>query len=162
MRSSPPVGNPFNLMAAPLLRLEKIHRQAENNPIIKLSAHIRECGELRRDLADNEHIGFVSSDKEAMEMLFNPAKPVEELYDQAVLCYRNATRVALNKRARQLRHGKFGLPPQANDQVICLRNSKESGLFNGMRGHISAVKEDNKQRWDMRIELPEDDRSEQL
>ena len=137
----PPVASSFNLMENPLLRLEKIHRQAESNPIIQLSAHIRKTGELLRDL-EGEHICFLTTeegDDEAMRSLFEATRGVEQMYDQAVIVYRNQTRVARNAHARNIRFGFGGaaLPPQKNEQVICLRNDRLSMLFNGMRGHFA-------------------------
>ena len=40
----PPIRGSFNLMEEPKLKLEQIHRQAENNPIIKLSIKARKKG----------------------------------------------------------------------------------------------------------------------
>ncbi|KKQ71073.1 MAG: Exodeoxyribonuclease V, partial [Candidatus Shapirobacteria bacterium GW2011_GWE2_38_30] len=42
----PPIRGDFNLMERPMVKLEKIHRQAEKNPIIKVSMLAREEGKI--------------------------------------------------------------------------------------------------------------------
>lgn len=42
----PPIRENFNLMASPDLKLQEIHRQARENPIIKLSILARETGRI--------------------------------------------------------------------------------------------------------------------
>ena len=42
----PPVRGTFNLMEKPDIRLTKIHRQAENDPIVRLSILAREEGQI--------------------------------------------------------------------------------------------------------------------
>ena len=54
----PPVMDRGSLMENPMLRLEKIHRVAEGNPIIRLSRSIREERRLDRSLEDGDAIKF--------------------------------------------------------------------------------------------------------
>jgi exodeoxyribonuclease-5 len=54
-----------------------------------------------------------------------------------VICAFNKTRVALNKRIRSLL-GRTELV-EVGDRIICLRNSKRVGLFNGMQGVVTRV-----------------------
>jgi exodeoxyribonuclease-5 len=96
-----------------------VHRQAQNDPIIRLSMDVREgrsltTGEygetriVRRDTLDPESV--ISADQ--------------------VLVGRNVTRRAYNTRMRERRGFKDALP-MADDKLVCLRNNRKKGLFNG-------------------------------
>ncbi len=116
----PPVkGAGFFTDSAPDVMLTEIHRQAQDNPIIRLSQKIREGGEvaygdygetrvIRRDDIDADRV---------MEA------------DQ-ILVGLNKTRRAYNSRIRQLL-GREGFSPVADDKLVCLRNDHEKGLLNG-------------------------------
>jgi len=132
----PPIEGRFNLMEDPQLKLEKIHRQEEGNPIIRLSMMAREEGripvgvhgpgieKMDRELEETE---------ERVDGLFAGVDP-----DTMVLCGTNRTRVALNRRIRALL-GREGDEPVPGDRVICLRNNYMSRmciLFNGMLGTV--------------------------
>lgn len=137
----PPVGGSGSLMKSPHLRLEKIHRQAEGNPIIALSKYIRENGCFPDSISENDHVKF--------ERLRFVDRLIEERYADAsakrllemgLVCYTNRRRVGLNvavRRERGLARGGQELP-RAGEHVVCLRNMKgEQGrppVANGMRG----------------------------
>jgi exodeoxyribonuclease V len=128
----PPVMSEGSLVSRPMLRLEKIHRQAEGSPIIQLSRVLREEGRLARELADGNALQFGSKSDithpRLAEML------TENKLNAAVLCWRNATRVHVNRTVRgQL--GFAGKPPQAGEPVIALRNYPP--VYNGMRGLLT-------------------------
>ncbi len=55
----PPIEGKFSLMSDPILRLEKIHRQAADNPIINLSMQIRENGKIPKGYVNNEKVQIV-------------------------------------------------------------------------------------------------------
>lgn len=139
----PPVGGSGSLMKNPSLRLEKIHRQAEGNPIIALSKMIRETGRLPDSL---------SGDAVRFDRLRFLERIVEERYADAsaarllemgLACYTNRRRVGLNVAVRRVRGmARIGRElPRAGEHVVCLRNIKESGglppIANGMRGVLS-------------------------
>lgn len=128
----PPIEGAFNLMAAPQVRLEHIHRQAAGNPIIQMSMRARE-GQ-----------GILCGDYGTVRKV--PRRPLPELvakyaadFDAAdvVLCGTNATRVALNALLRARRGYTGG--PKAGERVICLRNQAETGLMNGLCGTLTAI-----------------------
>jgi exodeoxyribonuclease-5 len=132
----PPVEGRFNLMEDPQLRLEKIHRQEEGNPIIRLSMMAREEGRIP--------VGVHGPGVEKMDRgLEETEERVDELLarhdrDTMVLCGLNRTRVALNRRMRAIL-GREGDEPVPGDRVICLRNNYKSEmcrLFNGMLGTV--------------------------
>ena len=136
----PPIGGSvahgFNLMEKPMLKLEKIHRQSANNPIIKLSIYARErgaipVGEYGKNIEKLPKASPETGER-VSELLANYSP------DMLVLCGFNHTRVKLNKHIR----GALGfeLPaPEARDRVICLRNNHEKQVYNGMLGTIHAI-----------------------
>jgi exodeoxyribonuclease-5 len=55
-----------------------------------------------------------------------------------VICAFNKTRVQLNKKMRAMK-GFTGNYPVIGDRVMCLKNNKRIGLFNGMQGEVKFV-----------------------
>lgn len=99
--------------------LTEVHRQARDNPIVRLSMDIREG----RSLEPGEYGETQVVEKSKLD----PARVLEA--DQ-VLVGRNATRRAYNQRMRE-RRGFEGTLPSAGDKLVCLRNNRKKGLFNG-------------------------------
>ena len=129
----PPVMSEGSLVTRPMLRLEKIHRQAEGSPIIQLSRVLREEGRLASELADGVHLRFGSKSDILHPRL--AAMLTENKLGAAVLCWRNATRVHVNRTVRS-QLGFSGKPPQAGEPLIALRNYPP--IYNGMRGLLTA------------------------
>lgn len=121
----PPVMGDGSLMQNPDLRLEKIHRQAEGNPIIQLSRVLREEGRFDRSLADGHRVQFGRRN--------DFTHVTDTSLDTAILCWRNKTRVYVNRTIR-LRRGLKGAHPRAGEPIIALRNYPP--VYNGMRGVI--------------------------
>ena len=116
----PPIqGGGFFTEAEPDAMLTEVHRQAEDNPIIRLSMDIRAGLDLEPGRYGESEI--VTRDD------LDPQRVIEA--DQ-VLVGRNATRRAYNMRMRQ-RRGFAGEMPATGDKLVCLRNNKRKGLFNG-------------------------------
>jgi exodeoxyribonuclease V len=136
----PPVAASGDLMQNPMLRLEKIHRQAESNPIIALSKVIRETGQLDKSLADGKRIRFAL--KSDLQLVLEAAYECDKPIDVGVLCWTNKVRVRLNGAARKAQG--FTGPPRKGEVVICLRNKPP--VYNGMRGLLmkDAVEWDSK------------------
>lgn len=134
----PPISGPSVLMRDPMLRLEKIHRQAEGSPIIQLSKTIRETG--RVPIPTPKGIRLLSMGMFEAEMRERvPSMSVEDLMDMVVLCYKNMTRVRINRVIREARYG-MGVQddhPLQGDVVVCLRN--QPPIYNGMRGVLQSV-----------------------
>jgi exodeoxyribonuclease-5 len=129
----PPIKSEFNLMSKPDIRLERILRQAEGSPIIRMSIQARRIGNIR--LGDYGQ-GCVKIPRHKMSHYeMDPAA------GDLVICAFNNTRNQLNDQFRMLLDRK-GLP-QPGDIVICLRNSYENGIFNGMRGVIKELEPRN-------------------
>ena len=108
----PPIqGGGFFTDAEPDAMLTEVHRQAADNPIIRLSMDIRAGRELQpgtygetqiitRDALDGERV--IGADQ--------------------ILVGRNATRRAYNSRMRE-RRGFAGEFPATGDKLVCLRNN---------------------------------------
>jgi exodeoxyribonuclease V len=126
----PPVMASGDLMRNPDLRLEKIHRQAEKNPIIAFSKVVRETGVLDEDFADDTHVVFAS--KNNIEAVLERAYKAPPL-DVGLMCWKNRTRIKLNQTAR--RALKFKGTPSKGELVLCLKNA--APIYNGMRGVLA-------------------------
>ena len=116
----PPVqGAGFFTSEEPDIMLTEIHRQAADNPIIRLSMDIREGGILERGrYGESLVVGREDVDRNAV------------LEADQVLVGRNKTRLQYNDRLRELR----GLPfhePVEGDRMVCLRNNPRKRLLNG-------------------------------
>ena len=116
----PPVqGAGFFTEAEPDVMLTEVHRQAQDNPIIRLSMDVREGRELE--------MGIYGQSSVVARADLDPASVIDA--DQ-VLVGRNVTRRTYNKRLRE-RHGIEDPLPVAGDKLVCLRNNRKKGLFNG-------------------------------
>lgn len=136
----PPVGGSGSLMKDPDLRLERIHRQAEGNPIIRLSKMIREEGivpdtGMEGDAVSMGRMRFV---EKLLEERYADASP-ERLLEMGIACYTNRRRMGLNVAVRRARGiARVGRElPRKGEHVVCLRNMRPKGqepVYNGMRG----------------------------
>ncbi|WP_395666209.1 ATP-dependent RecD-like DNA helicase [Methylocella sp.] len=116
----PPVrGGGFFTEAEPDVMLTEIHRQAADNPIIRLSMLARDGGRLTP--GDYGEAKVVTRDK---------IDAAAVTASDQVLVGVNRTRRAYNRRLREL----FGFSsdlPEAGDRLVCLRNDSSKGLLNG-------------------------------
>ncbi|HME29551.1 MAG TPA: AAA family ATPase [Pseudolabrys sp.] len=116
----PPIqGGGFFTAAEPDAMLTEVHRQAQDDPIVQLSVAIR-AGEYIEPGRYGETEVLYKSD-------LDPQRVLEA--DQ-VLVGRNVTRRAYNALVRQ-RHGFADEMPSVGDKLVCLRNNRKKGLFNG-------------------------------
>ncbi len=120
----PPVGGAGYFTAKePDFMLTEIHRQAEDNPIIRMSMDIREGrGLAPGSYGDSAVLRRADIDQDAMRALVMDA-------DQ-IICGRNQTRKTFNVRMRQL-HGVTSEAPTPGERLICLKNNRTKGLLNG-------------------------------
>ncbi len=124
----PPVkGGGYFTESAPDVMLTHIHRQAEDNPIIRLSQIVRGGGELK-DGAYGESRVIRRAAIDAAQVL---------AADQ-VLVGTNRTRRAYNQRIRDL-NGFAEALPVAGDRLVCLRNDRTKGLINGGLWRVEAL-----------------------
>jgi exodeoxyribonuclease-5 len=116
----PPVkGGGFFTEAEPDIMLTEIHRQAKDNPIIRISAEVRAGGRP----AYGEY-------GESRIIRRKEIDPGAVLAADQVLVGLNRTRRLYNTRMRALKGVEEGLPV-AGDRLVCLRNDRAKGLING-------------------------------
>jgi exodeoxyribonuclease V len=138
----PPVKGAGSLMRSPDLRLEKIHRQAEGNPIIALSARIRETGDIDDRLEDGEAFTIMSRRglPDWIASRWTPARLAADPHSpggamgSVLVSWTNRLRVNLNQDVRNVLRFD-GEPPHKGEVVICLKN--KAPIYNGMRGVLT-------------------------
>jgi exodeoxyribonuclease-5 len=137
----PPVGeNKSTLMLRPDIKLEKIHRQAADNPIILMSARIRETGEIDDSLIDGDAIQVTSLSKlnRLVAERFTPDRLASQdgsIMGTGFIVSTNKLRVGLNEQARISMKTKGALPKKG-EVVICLKN--QAPVYNGMRAMLTS------------------------
>ncbi len=116
----PPIqGGGFFTDVVPDAMLTEVHRQAQDDPIVRLSMDIR----AGNGIAEGQYGATQVVRRDELD----PKRVIDA--DQ-VLVGRNATRRAYNARLRQ-RRGFAEALPMAGDKLVCLRNNRRKGLFNG-------------------------------
>lgn len=140
----PAVGESARLMEDPTWRLEKIHRQAADNPVIEFGRLVREVhvpAALRFAAASTDPRLQVRKIKTRVdsEDVCRWAYDLPDWTDGMVITGTNAERAKVNKIARRAL-GLAEAGPVAGDLAICLRNHHHnSGLMNGHRGMLAHV-----------------------
>src|SRR5258708_25402910 len=129
----PPVaGGGFFTDAEPDVMLTEVHRQATDDPIIRLSMIVREGGALVEGAYGASRV--IGRDEVEQEEVI--------LADQ-ILVGRNVTPPSYNARIRQLlRRGSE--MPVAGDKLVCLRNARKRGLLNGSLWHVDRARKPRK------------------
>jgi len=133
----PPISGELNLMENPELRLEKVHRHSEENPILYLATKAR-AGKLI------PFESFSSKVKKLTRVEAQKDDRINELLEDrtnntCVLTPYNNTRVNINRLVRK-RYDLNRDSPAVGDKIICLRNDRRSGIYNGMIGVILELK----------------------
>ena len=124
----PPVkGGGYFTEAEPDVMLTEIHRQAEDNPIIRLAETVRAGGEIPYGEYGDARV-IRRAELEA---------PMVLAADQ-VLVGMNRTRRLYNQRIRALL-GKTEPMPVVGDKLVCLRNDRTKGLINGGIWRVEAL-----------------------
>jgi len=117
----PPIGGDPGIIDNPTFVLDKIFRQADGNDIIDF-AHMVRNGE-----------DWEGREWKNVELLYcDLDQLVEENETDQFICGMNATRVGMNKRVREkMEFNESAIT--ATDKIICLRNSRDYGVFNGQQ-----------------------------
>lgn len=114
----PPVdGAGYFTECEPDIMLTEIHRQSSDNPIIHLATQVR--------MGNTLNLGQFGESKVIARPMLSDAKEADQ-----ILVGRNATRESMNLRMRKLLDFKGELP-MAGERLICLKNDRELGIFNG-------------------------------
>src|SRR6202051_1797585 len=123
----PPIqGGGFFTDCEPDAMLIEVHRQAQDDPIVRMSMDVREGREL--DIGRYGERAVVSGGERDPARVMSAAQ---------VLVGCNNTRRAYNMRVRQKRNIEDPLPV-AGDKLVCLRNNSKKGLFNGGLRRVKA------------------------
>lgn len=138
----------FNLMENPEFRLEKIHRQSLESPILKLATMARESGVI-----PNGVYGYgVSCSYAKNAQVISEAFRYERLRTTLFLCARNLTRNGLNRSIRETL-GYTTDQPQPGEKVICLKNNREIHIYNGVTGIVERCVVFDHLLYDMRVRM---------
>ncbi len=132
----PPIEDNFNLMEKPDLKLEKIHRQAEDNPIIKISIMAREDGHIPVKAYSSKVVKIDRYSQDAGSFLYELLLGWNE--DCLILTGYNNSRIRMNNEIRSSLE-IFEPAPCVSDRVICLKNNRRLGIYNGMQGVIHTI-----------------------
>jgi len=132
----PPVTGNLNLMKSPAIRLEKIHRQAADNPILHLATMAREGTKIDWDTygpgVEKVTMHKAKEHDRINYLLENPGP------ETVILTCRHDTRIHINQVIRE-RLGFDPDTPEVGDRIICLRNDNKLGIYNGQIGYIEGL-----------------------
>jgi exodeoxyribonuclease-5 len=135
-----PIGTNPRLMAHPKLRLEQIHRQAAGNPILRLATAFREGRPTPRWQDPKGRLSVVG--RSEFHRRLSP--------EVQILCGFNKTRHRVNARVRQLLGHRGLVAP--GEKLVCLRNNKHWGIFNGQQVTVRDVAHEDHTTIDLEIE----------
>jgi exodeoxyribonuclease-5 len=126
----PPVkGGGFFTEHEPDMMLTEVHRQARDNPIIRMSVAVRE----------GDHLGY--GDYGESRIIRRPDIDADAvLRTDQVLVGTNKTRRLYNRRIRELMGFRDAMPA-AGEKLVCLRNDKKKGLLNGSVWTVARLRE---------------------
>jgi len=143
----PPIsGGGFFTEHEPDFLLTEIHRQARDNPIIRMALDVREGRELM--YGDYGTSRVIGKDQVTQDLVVDAHQ---------VLVGTNRTRRRYNQRLRELK-GFSAVFPQAGDKLVCLRNEASKGLLNGSLWKVlSASRETTKPGINLLVSPEEDD-----
>lgn len=131
--------------AKPDVMLTEIHRQARDNPIIALATSVRQGEVLGYGTYGESRIvrrGVLSDD--------------EVVGADQLLVGKNDTRKAFNAKIRKIL-GRASVMPEIGDRLVCLRNDKAVGIFNGGIFEVTEVPKRRKRKDFIRLRVQSED-----
>lgn len=146
----PPINGSFNLMEKPILKLEEIHRQVKDNPIIRISILARERGIIPAIQFNNSVRKIRKSSEDGQNLIEEWLRAYNR--NTLILCGYNHTRLRLNNYIRRMFEFN-SLEPQVKDRLICLRNNHALEIFNGMLGTVVSIEKENEDWYAADIEM---------
>lgn len=148
----PPIKRPgapeFNLMKDPQFKLEKIHRQSLDNPILKLATLARTEGAIPHGKAGVGVSCYYLKNAQVIEGALN----YNRLRTTLFLCGINRSRVILNKAIRDALGYKTETP-QIGEKVICLKNNRDAHIYNGVTGLVERCEIYDDRLYDLRVRM---------
>lgn len=121
-----PVGSRFNLMKSPMVTLETIHRNA--NTIAKFADFLRKGNDAKLFEHFDETVQLVPK---------RMVKTEDFTKTDQVICAYNKTRNLINRKVREFLN--YDRTVVKNEKIICLKNNRKLGIFNGMQGHVLSI-----------------------
>ena len=128
--------------------LREIHRQAADSPIIELATLARQGKPLPNGY-DKEGVRVLPLTKETQSLVYRP--------ETQPICGLNRVRWVYNLRIRRMR-GFAGEMPQPGERVICCRNNREEGLFNGGLGTLLKLEGEESEAWKLDVQMEDFDK----
>ena len=130
----PPIKGELNLMENPDIKLEKIHRMCESNPIIQLSQKVRNGEKIPNGSYGDRVHKVDKNDPLEIQFLHDVA---QDAMNNVILCAFNRDRVKFNLFLREVLE-RSTMFPLIGDRVICLRNNRHANVpvYNGVLGTV--------------------------
>ena len=122
----------FTEDVTPDVMLTEVHRQARDNPIVRMSMAIREGDIL--SMGDYGASKIITRNQLATE---------EVMAADQIIVGINKTRQLYNGRIRELL-GRTDPMPVRGDKLVCLRNDRKKGIFNGSLWSVDRWKANKK------------------
>jgi ATP-dependent exoDNAse (exonuclease V) alpha subunit len=135
---------PFNLMLNPDVRLEKILRQAETNPIITIATMVRNGDKIPYGYFGDK----VLKTGDVRRTRRHPYGDINSI----LLCNRNETRIKYINQAREIL-GYENAGPEVGELIICLRNNMDEGINNGDIGVILETYENSEDTYYVKADM---------
>lgn len=111
--------------------LDEIHRQAAESPILELATMARE-GKRLPVLYERGDVRVLPLNRETANLIHRP--------DTQVICGTHVVRYKITQMIRRQLLGEEWKPkPTVGERVICCKNNRENGLFNGLMGTIQGI-----------------------
>lgn len=132
-----PVGGDPKLMQNADVMLEKVMRQAETSPILRLAHGVR-GGKTLAQMRTDAYRGEVN--------FYGRARPADVAriadeggYDQ-IICWTNKERRMINSATRSLREHVSDVP-EVGERIIMTKNDRTLGVYNGQQYYVKEVGE---------------------
>ena len=109
--------------------LSEIHRQAAGSPIIELATLARLGKPWPRNY-EKDNVRVLALTKETQPLIYRE--------ETQPICGLNRVRWVYNSRIRRMR-GFEGETPQVGERIICCRNNRVEGIFNGGMGILRKI-----------------------
>jgi len=132
----PPVNSQFSLLEQQDFTLTHIHRQAAESPILQVADLARTTGQIPVKRFGFGVQKFDSQTSDAGAMIDEYLQQVNQ--ETLFLTGFNSSRVRMNGSARAVRW-RDPEKPEVGDQVVCLKNDWEVGIYNGLTGVIAGI-----------------------
>ena len=120
----PPVAGNGNVMEKPRFKLETPHRQAMDSGIISMATLVRKGKAVTKGL-----MGVLSDAEKVGHALLKDTALLSSA--DIIICFKNTTREAINKRIREYR-GHTHMFPEVGEKIICVKNNRNTRMVNGL------------------------------